>query len=65
MIVHISFVLLLFPCSLSLTPRSGEHVSVVMVSRLLTLFDYLLFQFSEPVSELMDQVGTLHMYCCS
>ncbi len=40
-------------------PRSGGRVSSLMTSRLLTLFDYLLFQFTEPVSELMDQVSTL------
>ncbi|XP_064395390.1 E3 ubiquitin-protein ligase UBR4-like isoform X5 [Halichondria panicea] len=35
-----------------------------MTSRLLTLFDYLLFQFSEPVSELMDQVNNnLFSFC--
>ena len=36
--------------------RNGVPLSPLVVCRLLLVFDYLMFQFSEPVEQLTEQV---------
>ena len=39
-----------------LLSRNGVPLSPLVVCRLLLVFDYLMFQFSEPVEQLTEQV---------